>query len=76
MDANKCKNGEKTPKLLFKLLQKRVKNLLIHSTMKYYKIHTAGPFGLQKWVRCKFDPTKRQVKLYNDDFTIKGIGLY
>lgn len=44
--------------------------------MKYYKIHTAGPFGLQKWVRCKFDPTKRQVKLYNEDFTIKGIGLY
>lgn len=43
--------------------------------MKYYRILNK-PFAAQKWVRCKFDPTKKQVKLYNDDFSIKGIGLY
>ena len=38
--------------------------------MKYYRIIN------QRWVKTKFDPSKRQVKLYNDDFTLMGIGLY
>ncbi len=43
--------------------------------MKYYKILNR-PMQPQIWVRCIFDDTKKQVKLYNDDFTVMGIGLY
>lgn len=38
--------------------------------MKYYKIHQ------NNWVRSMLDNTKKQVILYNDDFTILGVGLY
>jgi len=38
--------------------------------MKYYKIVN------QIWIRSMFDPTKKQVTLYNDDFSVLGIGLY
>lgn len=39
--------------------------------MIYYKII----YG--KWKQCDFDPTKRQINLYEDDCkTIFGIGLY
>ena len=38
--------------------------------MKYYKIVNG------QWQRAMFDPNKKQIKLYNDDFTVLGIGLY
>jgi hypothetical protein len=39
--------------------------------MKYFQIIN------NVWTECKFDHTKRQINLYNDDCkTIYGIGLY
>ncbi len=43
--------------------------------MKYFKIQNRAGKP-QRWVECEFDSTKKQVTLYNDDFTILGIGLY
>lgn len=37
---------------------------------KYFRIHN------NTCVRTIFDPEKRQITLYNDDFTVLGIGLY
>lgn len=37
---------------------------------KYYKIYQ------NRWIRTTFDITKRQITLYDDDFTVLGIGLY
>lgn len=42
--------------------------------MKYYKLENRG--FAQRWVECQFNPEKRQITLYNDDFIIMGIGLY
>ncbi len=38
--------------------------------MKYYKILN------NKWIETEFNPDKRQINLYNDNFTFYGIGLY
>lgn len=38
--------------------------------MRYFKISN------NRWIKSKFDATKKQVTLYNDDFTILGIGLF
>lgn len=38
--------------------------------MKYYRVING------KWRACKFNPDMQQVKLYNDDFSLMGIGLY
>lgn len=45
--------------------------------MEYFKIQYVG--NVQKWVKCDFDPTKRQINLYdliNGQMIFKGIGLY
>lgn len=43
--------------------------------MRYYRLLNE-PFKAQRWVETKFDQSKRQINLYNDDFTFYGIGLY
>lgn len=40
--------------------------------MKYFKLNLSGT----QWVLSTFDSSKRQVTLYNDDLSMKGIGQY
>jgi len=45
--------------------------------MKYYSLQMIG--CVQSWVKCDFDSSKKQIKLYNNiNGTMKqyGIGLY
>lgn len=45
--------------------------------MKYYILTNPKQFGEQQtWQECQFDPSKRQIKLYNDKFEFIGVGLY
>jgi len=40
--------------------------------MTYYKLNSNGT----EWIRTSFDPSKRQIKLYDDNLEFKGVGLY
>ena len=40
--------------------------------MNYFQLNSAGT----KWEKCVFNPFKRTVNLYDDNFVLKGIGLY
>lgn len=45
--------------------------------MKYYTLKMIG--YVQSWVKCDFDPNKRQIPLYthdNNEMKQYGIGLY
>ncbi len=40
--------------------------------MKYYKLNNSGT----KWIKTEYNPTKKTVKLYDNNLKFYGIGLY
>ena len=40
--------------------------------MQYYRLNNNGT----KWIKTEYNPTKRQIKLYNNELKFKGIGLF
>lgn len=45
---------------------------------QYFKLGYVreGLNWVQRWISCEYDPTKRPVTLYDDNFEPYGIGLY